>query len=122
MIKNYVASAAIPARRFVKPGATAGQVTLAAAVSDKIFGITTELSADAAGQRIDVAHAGIDNLIEAGAAFAAGDFLTSDATGRGIVPAPAVGVNNRTGAIALEAAAAAGDLIRVKVEMGMLQG
>lgn len=121
MIKNYVASAAIPARRFVKPGGTAGQVTLAAAVSDKIFGISTEVAA-ATGERVDVAHAGFDNLIEAGAAFAAGDFLTSDGTGRGIVAAPAAGTNNRTGAVALEAATAAGDLIRVKVEMGMFQG
>ena len=120
LVKSFVAEAVIAAARIVKPGAAAYGVLQGAAATDKIIGITTEVSADAVGERVDVVLDGIADL-KLGGTVAAGDLLTSDATGQGVVAAPAAGVNNRIIAVAL-IAGVSGDIIPVSVEPGSVQG
>lgn len=119
--KSYIAVAAIAAFRICKFGATEGEVQLAAAATDKLIGVTGAVPARAAGEVVDLIHGGIVD-IEAGAAFAAGDAITSDAVGRAIVAAPAAGVNNRIIGEALGPALAAGDIVPVLFAPSVMQG
>ncbi len=77
--------------------------------------------ATAAGERVDITIIGCKQVI-AGAAFAAGVYLTSDGSGRAIAAAPAGGVNNNIVGIALEAASALGDMPEVHLRPGRIQG
>ena len=117
---NYVADAAIPINRLVKLGSGDRAVALAAAVTDAILGVVNETS-PALGERVDVVRVGFA-WAEAGAAIARGAPLTADAIGRAVAAAPAVGVNNRIVGFADEAATAAGDVIRIQVNPGFMQG
>lgn len=119
LLKSFSAGAALTAFRFVKLSA-AETVVLAAAATDSIVGLTNEVAA-ASGERQDVIVSGI-GLAEAGAAVSLGALLTSDASGRAVAAAPAAGSNSRIGAIALESASAAGDVIRALVQLGSVQG
>ncbi len=65
------------------------------------------------GQYFKLYGDGDECLITAGAAITAGARLTSDADGRGVTATAA----NASGAIALEAAAAADELVRVQVNI-----
>jgi hypothetical protein len=67
------------------------------------------------GQVVDVVTNGVTKMV-AGAAIAAGAEIMPDSTGRGITAVTAA--NRTTGAIALEAAAAAGDVITVFIGIG----
>lgn len=118
--KNYLTAAAIAAYTIVKPDAAAGKVIAAAAGADKAFGVTTDVDA-VLGERADVIHLGEAKVV-AGAAFAAGDLLMSDAAGRAIVAAAAAGVNVRTVGYAREAATALGDIVEIVVQPGVFQG
>lgn len=118
--KNFKATSAIAAYTIVKNDATAGQIVAAAAAADKVMGVTTEVAA-AAGERADVIMLGEAKVI-AGAAFAAGDLLMSDASGRAITATAAAGANVRTVGIAREAASAAGDICEIIVQPGVFQG
>lgn len=120
MTKNYLAAAAIPAYTIVKPDAAAGKVVAAAAGADKLIGVTTDVDA-VLGERADVIHLGEAKVV-AGAAFAAGDLLMSDASGRAIVAAAAVAANVRTVGYAREAATALGDIVEIVVQPGVFQG
>lgn len=120
LTKNRKAGAAIAAYTIVKPDATAGQVVAAAAAADKAIGVTTDVAASA-GERADVIMLG-DAKVVAGAAFADGDLLMSDASGRAIVAAAAAGANVRTIGVAREAASAAGDIVEINVQPGVFQG
>ena len=120
LIKNYVAGAAVTKRRIVKKGAADENVILSAAATDASVGVSTDVSADS-GERCDVVHFGITD-VEAGGAIADGGFFTSDASGKAVAAAPGTGVNNRTVGMALETAAADGDIIRVFVFPGQVQG
>lgn len=117
---NYLADAAIPINRLVKLGSGDRAVALAAAATDAILGVVNETS-PALGERVDVVRVGIA-WAEAGAAIARGAPLTADAIGRAVTAAPAVGVNNRIVGFADEAATAAGDVIRIQVNPGFMQG
>ena len=119
LAKNYTAGAAINAFRIVKFSAP-DTLILAAAATDFLIGINSEV-APVTGERCDAALQGIA-FCEAGAAIAVGAMVTSDAVGRGVTAAPGAGVNNRVIGIALEAATAAGDVIRVLLEPGVMQG
>jgi hypothetical protein len=119
LFKNYTAAMAIPAYRILKFSAL-DTVTLATAATDSLMGVNSDV-APAIGERCDAVRQGIA-FVEAGAAIAQGAPITSDATGRGVTAAPAAGVNNRIIGFADEAAAAAGDVIRVLVELGVMQG
>ncbi len=120
LFKNAVAGAAIPVFTLVKLGADDATVVPAAASTDAIIGAVQEVS-PALGERVDVALVGIA-YITAGAAITRGALLTSDASGRVITAAPAAGVNARTVGIAVESAGAAGDVIRVLLSQGSIQG
>jgi len=119
LTKSYLAEAAISAARIVKVGAADYGVLTAAAVSDKIIGISTEIDA-ASGERIDVIHEGIADL-KLGGTVARGDFLTTDASGQGVTAAPAAGTNNQIVGKAL-ISGVSGDIIPVLIAPSMLQG
>lgn len=119
LLKNFIAGAAITSFRIVKFSA-ANTVIQAAAATDLSIGLSNEVS-PVAGERCDIVLTGIGYL-EAGAAFALGAKLTSDAQGRGITAAPAAGANAQIAAIALEAATAAGDVVPVLLAQGVMQG
>lgn len=91
--KSRRADTAIPAYRIVKPGAINGHVALATAATDALAGTTNQLAA-AIGERVDVDMGGIPE-VELGGTVAAGDPLTSDASGKAIKAVPAAGANVR---------------------------
>src|SRR4051812_32425073 len=93
LTKSLTAEGAITAQRIVKVGANDFGALQAAAVSDKLIGITTEIDA-ASGERVDVVLAGIADL-KLGGTVARGDLITSDASGQGVTAAPGAGTNNR---------------------------
>ena len=119
-IKNYLTAGVIPAYTIVKPGGTAYTVVAAAAASDKTIGVTTDVDS-VSGERADVIQVGEAKVV-AGAAFAAGDLLMSDASGRAIVAAAAAGTNVRTIGYAQQAASALGDICEIIVQPGVFQG
>jgi hypothetical protein len=119
LTKAYVAEAAVNPFRIVKFGANDGFVLQAAAVADKLIGITTEIDA-AINERLDVVHEGIADL-KLGGTVARGDFLTTDPTGQGVSAAPAAGTNNQIVGKAMTSGVI-GDIIPVLVAPSMLQG
>lgn len=117
--KNYTAEAAVGANLFVKPGSVDGKIVQAAAAADLIIGVSENIAA-AAGERCDVVHVGMADLL-LGGPVTRGQELTADANGKGVVAAPAAGANNRIGAIA-QVSGVAGDIIPVFVTLGLKQG
>ncbi len=120
LVENFDAGAAIAPHRFVKPGAADGAVIQAAAVGDAVMGVSDELGADAAGDRVDIHTVGVAE-IELGGTVTRGDWLTSDADGKGVAAAPAVGVNNSVGGRA-RVSGVIGDIIDVRLAPGQIQG
>ena len=113
LAKSHIAATAIdPSRIVVLTAAnTVGLATSATALS---IGVTDEVTV-AAGASVDAIVSGIA-WVTAGAAFALGAPLTSDASGRAITSATA---GNRIVGFALEAAAAAGDRVRCVIAQGV---
>lgn len=120
LAKNYVADAAIPPFRLVKPGNGDDRITLAVAATDAIIGNTTDIAA-AINERCDVQLVGV-GYVECGAAIPRGSFITADASGRAIVATAAAGSNISVAGRTLEAATAAGDIVRYVVSIGSFQG
>ena len=120
LAKNFVAGAIIPAFTLVKFGADDSTVVPAAAVSDLIIGATMEVPA-ALGERVDVQLIGTAYVV-AGAAAVRGTLATSDASGRAVTAAPVAGTNNNVAGRFLESASAAGDVVRVLLNPGSVQG
>lgn len=118
--KTFIASGAIGHRRLVKFTATDGVVALATAATDLIAGVTDFPSGAADGGRIDVIQLGPAEVV-AGGNIGAGASFTAGAAGAAVAAAPAAGVNNVLGGFT-EAAAAAGDFVRVFVQRGHIQG
>src|SRR2546430_530118 len=114
----FNAEGALNAYSIAKAGASGG-VLQAAAATDKILGVTTEI-ASATNDRCDVQVDGVV-LVKSGGTIAQGDFLTSDASGNAVTAAPGAGTNNRLVGIAVEAAVS-GDIFRVKLQPSSLQG
>ena len=119
MYKAFTAGAAIAAFRIVRFSA-AETVVQAAAATESMFGVNSDLAV-ANGERCEVMTDGIA-WIEAGAAVTIGALITADSVGRAVAGAPAAGVNNRVIGVALDAATAAGDQIRVLLSPGSIQG
>lgn len=88
-IRAYEASAAIAAYRIAAFSDTAAsrKVAQAANATAAVVGVTDRLGADL-GSMCDVTRAGLAS-VELGGTVAAGDPLTSDATGRAIKAVPA---------------------------------
>lgn len=119
LTKNYVAGGAIPAATIVKLSSDTA-VVAAAAATDSLIGVSTDIAA-ASGERCDVILQGIAFVV-AGAAITRGALVTSDGSGRAVAAAPGAGTNNRVIGTALEAAGALGDVIRVLINPGSIQG
>jgi len=120
LTENFEAGAAISPYRIVKPGAADGEVIQAAAVGDALFGVSDSLGADADGDRVDIITMGVAE-VELGGTVTRGGLITSDANGKGVAAAPAVGVNNRVIGVA-RVSGVAGDIIDVQLCPGQIQG
>lgn len=101
LIKSLVAETAITKKRFVKFGSTNDYVVQAAAATDAIIGVSAEIDADA-GERIDIIIDGIAEVEFGGNVTRGASFLTADSDGKAVAAAPAAGVTNRVGGIAME--------------------
>lgn len=120
--KTLTAGGTIANRRIVVPhGSNAGQVIQASAATGALMGVVDQPGGVTAGQRVDI-HVGGLPEVEAGAAIAAGALVTADSSGRAVTAAPSAGVNNRVIGVAFDAAAANGDLIRIIISPGSVQG
>ena len=119
LAKAFTAAAAIAPYRIVRL-ASADTVEQAAAVANALIGVNTDLTI-VANERVEVMVQGIA-WVDAGAAISIGSLVTTDSVGRGVAAAPAAGVNNRHIGMALDAAVAAGDQIRVLLSPGSVQG
>jgi len=118
--KSYTAEGVIPPYRIFKFGAADGGILVSAAATDKLVGVTGRLGLAAIGDRGDGCRLGICE-VEYGGAVAAGDALTSDASGRAIVAAPAAGSNVRIIGFA-EVAGVLGDIGSLFISPCSLQG
>lgn len=119
LITTLVAAGTIAAKRFVTPigAADNGILVGSAAATSRIIGVTMDNKVSyASGDQVPVAVCGVVK-VEAGAAITLGDRLTTDGTGRAI----AAVTTNEGGAIALEAAAAAGVMISALLTPGAYQ-
>lgn len=119
LAKGFKAEAAIAAFTIVKMGSADGQVLAAAAVSDKLMGITSDVG-PAINERCDVILSGIADVLYGGT-VARGDLLTSDASGRATTAAPGAGTNNRIIGIAL-LSGVVGDVGQCYIAQSMMQG
>jgi hypothetical protein len=118
-MRAFTAGGAISPYRIVRL-ASADTVEQAAAVANALIGVNTDLTI-VSGERVEVMVQGIA-WVEAGAAITIGALVTTDSVGRGVAAAPAAGTNNRHIGVALDAAVAAGDQIRVLLSPGSVQG
>ncbi len=120
LTKTYDAGGAIGAYTIVKFDTTTDfQMLAAAAVSDPLAGVTTEV-ASASGDRVDVIHDGIA-FVTAGGTIAPGDPITTDASGHAVKAAPSAGVNNQCIGRARQSAVS-GDVLEVLIDLFVLQG
>lgn len=119
MSRSFKAEAAIAAFTLVKLGSADGQVLQAAAVGDKLFGVTTDIAA-AINERCDVILSGVADVLYGGA-VTRGDQLTSDASGRAVTAAPGAGTNNRIIGIAV-VSGVLNDVGQVDIQKSMMQG
>jgi hypothetical protein len=117
----FKASAAIAAFTIVKGTSNAGEAAPATAATDKILGVCDSVAATVAGQAIDVATEGVHKVV-AGAAFDAGDPLTSDASGRAIRATFTSGQMKHVVGFALQPAIAAGDIVIFSVSKSVIAG
>ena len=117
--KNFKAGGAIAARTIVKFGGADDTVVAAAAATDKLLGVSSEIAA-ASGEPCDVFLTGIAEVISGGT-IARGDLVTSDASGFAVTAAPSAGTNNRVIGAAL-ASAVSGDILAIQLGAGSFQG
>lgn len=120
LTKSYLAGAAVAKYRIVKFGADANHVVQGAAAADALVGVSADLAAAAAEERLDVVHAGIAE-VEFGGTVTAGALVTSDADGKAVAAAPAQGANARILGVA-RVGGAAGDIGSVFLTLGVMQG
>ena len=120
LTKNFYAQAALTKYRIVMFGTTGDDyVTPAAAVSDKLLGVTTDVDT-VINTRGDVVVEGITD-VEYGGTVTRGDKLTTDSSGRAVTAAPAAGVNNNIIGIAMVSGVVT-DVGAVKISQGIVQG
>jgi len=119
LTKTYTAQGAIPARAIVKAGSADGTVTVATSGADAIIGVNERLDVDN-GDRVDVSHGGIAEIV-CGGSVAFGSYLTASNAGVAVAAAPAAGVNARTVGLALTSGSA-GDIIDTLLTLTRIQG
>lgn len=120
LIKSYVAAGAVAPYRVVSFTSNDGEVAQASAAAQPLCGVTGQLGADVAGDRIDVTKVGRAE-VEFGDDVNAGDPLTVDAQGRAIAAAPASGVTVRVIGHA-EQSAQQGDVADFLINLSQITG
>ena len=120
LIRNFTAAGAVAQHAIVRLGAADGEVVAATAVTDTLIGVSVQPGTAAAGERVDVAIAGVVE-VAAGGSITRGAFVTTNAAGAAVAATPEAGVNNAIVGIAL-ASAAVGDIIPVLLAQGRIQG
>lgn len=119
LAKSFNAGGALVANSIAKAGSNDYDVVQAAAATDSLVGVTTEV-ASASAERVDVIMIGVADL-KIGATVTRGALLMSDSSGYGITAAASAGSNVRTIGIALMSGAS-GDIIPCYVCPGSFQG
>jgi Uncharacterized conserved protein (DUF2190) len=114
LVKNFTAAGLINPRRVISFDAVEGKVKQATGPAEKVIGCSGIVGALADGERIDVLKDRIRTL-EAGGAFAQGDWLVSDAQGRVVAAAPGAGVTHYAIGQAEEPSTAAGQHVNVHI-------
>jgi hypothetical protein len=114
------AGASVGPNLIVKIGAADQTVIPGAAATDRFVGVSAQSITTPTGERVDVIYNG-QYEIKAGGTITRGAPITSDATGQGVVAAPAAGTNNGIVGWALEAAVS-GDLFSVLIAPATFQG
>lgn len=109
LIKTFYAGAAISPHRIVKFGADDDHVVQSSAAGDLHIGVSGELGADAAEDRVDITMTDVPE-VEYGAAVTRGQKLTADASGRAV---PAATTNQVIG-VAMESGVL-GDIGSVRI-------
>ena len=120
LIKSYTADGAIGKYCIVKAGSADGYVAQAAAATDLLFGVTSRVTADNAGDRVDVIRAGIAE-VKYGGNVTRGQKLTADANGNAVAAAPAAGSNAQIIGVA-EVSGVSGDIGSVFIAHSVMQG
>ena len=120
IVKNYITGGAVSQRRIAKFGASDGLIVQAAAAADALIGVVDTPGGAASGTRADIVHLGITE-VEFGGAVTRGGWVTADADGKAVAPAPAAGANVRVVGFAL-ASAVSGDIGLIFVQPGQIQG
>lgn len=120
LTKTMLAGAAIAANTILKPGASEGLTIQAAAVTDLSWGVCAQPGGAASGDRVDVAMAGIADVL-AGGTIAMGGLVTSDADGKAVAFAPGSGVVGRAIGVAIDSAVS-GDIFRVLIAPSSMKG
>lgn len=119
LARPFTASGAITAHRIVRLSSES-VVAQAVNATSRLIGVYTGPSDAADASTGNVVCLLGECLLDTAGSVNAGDLLTADANGKGIVAAPAAGANNRIIAVALVGGT---DLtIRVLVVPGMMQG
>ncbi len=111
LTKNYNAGGAISKRRFVRFGADDKTVVQAAAATDSIIGVSTDVDT-VLGEPADVIHGGIA-LVEAGGVITRGQAVTSDANGKAVAATRHTHVENTAATYTQNAQTAAGSGERI---------
>ncbi len=132
--QRIVAGGNILPFRFVKPDTTADHQGLQASANAEIIGVAGEETKFAplsdlvttnnhaeSGDTVNLHGPGGEALVEAGAAFAAGTRLKADSVGRAVAIATSGTTVQEYGGRSQEAAAAAGEKIRINVEPGSIR-
>lgn len=110
IIPGLAAGADLSSSQFRMVKINASGLAVAAGAGEKAVGVLQD-APDASGKDASVAFKGVTKM-EAGAAVTAGDYIMSDATGRGITGT----ATNFLNAVALSSAGAAGELFTALIE------
>lgn len=116
----FLAGGTIGPNLIVKIGSADQTVIVGAAATDRFVGVSAQSISAASGDRVDVVTSGTHE-VKAGGTITRGAPITSDASGQGVVAAPAAGTNNGIVGWAIEAAAS-GDLFAVQIAPATYQG
>lgn len=120
LVKGYTPGAKVEKFRILKFGASDGVVIKAAAATDLLIGVSTEIDSEATDSRCDGVRSGLTRVLYGGT-ITRGQYLTSDANGKAVVAAPAQGANVYTIGQA-EVSGVDGDIGWVLVCPGVMQG
>jgi hypothetical protein len=121
LVRTVTAGGTVGQRRIVVPHASnPGEFIEATSATTALMGVCVQPGGATAGQPMDIQLDGIAEVI-AGGTIAAGAPVTANASGAAVTASPGAGVNNRLIGFAFEAAVS-GDIFRVRLAPGSIQG